>query len=110
MPSFASMGRSACSNNTALTPSRSETLTSVQSSQLPDRHRLVVAPDRDFAERHGVAAVLAEHIMHARGDEELRVEVLVGGPQPRGKIHGIADHGIFLAPGRADIAGDHLAE
>jgi len=38
------------------------------------------------------------------------MEFLVERFKPGGKIHGVADHGIFLAPRRADIAGHHLAE
>ena len=40
----------------------------------------------------------------------MRIEFLVEGFQPGREVHGIADHGVFLAARRADIAGDHFAE
>ena len=40
----------------------------------------------------------------------LRAEVLVERLDPRGAIHGVADHGVFLAARRADVAGDDVAE
>src|SRR5690349_10503270 len=78
--------------------------------QFPHRDRPFIAPDRDLAERYGVAALLSQGVVHRRRDQELRIEILVERLEPRRKIHGVADHGVFLAPRRADIAGDDLAD
>src|SRR5207302_10696984 len=74
-------------------------------SQPPHSHRPLIAPDLDLPERDGIAAGFAERIANRFRDQELRIEVLVERFEPRGEIHGVADHGIFLASRRADIAG-----
>src|SRR5258706_1613648 len=78
--------------------------------KLPHRHRPVIPPDRDLAERNGIAAVVAERATNHIGDQQLRIEFLVERFQPGRKVHGVPDDGIFLPAWRADIAGDHLAE
>src|ERR1700724_4139476 len=64
-------------------------------SQSPDAYRLVIAPDRDLAERNRATAFLAQRVVNGLRDQELRIEILVERFEPRGEIHGIADHGIF---------------
>src|SRR4051812_32491693 len=71
-----------------------------RSPQLKHRDRLLVAAHCDLAARHRIAAVVAQRLAYGQRDQELRAELLVQRLQPRGKIHGVADHGVFLAPGR----------
>src|SRR5438105_882574 len=57
-----------------------------------------------------VAASVAGYDANHIRDQELLIEALVERIEPRGEVHGVADHGVFLAPRRTDIARDHFAE
>src|SRR6185437_1776734 len=53
------------------------TLCPVFLSQLPNHHRLIVAFDRDLAERDRVIAIIAQRLPNRIRDQELRAEFLV---------------------------------
>jgi len=79
-------------------------------SQLPHRHRPVISL---IATSPSDTASVPSSPSASRTVAETRsceLNSLFECFKPRGKIHGVADHGIFLAPGRADIARHHFAE
>src|SRR5262249_60974551 len=79
------------------------------SSQTPHTNRLLVAADRYISERDRVD-ILADRLPNRVGYEELRPELLVEALDSRSQIHRVADHGVFLAPRRADVACHHVPE
>src|SRR5262249_8181333 len=79
------------------------------SDQPPDPNRLLVTADRHVAER-GPAGGVADRPVYRIRDQELRAELLVETFYSRRKIYRVADHGVFLAARRPDVAGHHIAE
>src|SRR5262249_47025090 len=78
-----------------------------RSSQTPHANRLLVAADRYISERDRVD-IMADRLPNRVGYQELRPEFLVEALDSGGQIHRVADHGVFLAPRRADVACHHL--
>src|SRR5262249_41422211 len=78
-----------------------------RSSQTPHANRLLVAADRYISERDRID-IMADRLMNRIGYQELRPEFLVEALDSGGQIHRVADHGVFLAPRRADVACHHL--
>ena len=69
---------------------------------------LFLARDSEFAElpRH---ETVTELLPHRVGDQHLGAEVFVQRFEARGEVHGVADHGVIEAIGRAEISSEHLA-
>src|SRR5262249_3376298 len=78
-----------------------------RSSQTPYANRLLVAADWDISERDRID-ILADRLPNCVRYQELRPEFLVEALDSGGQIHRVADHGVFLAPRRADVACHHL--
>src|SRR5262249_49967422 len=74
-----------------------------RSSQTPHANRLLVAADRYISERDRID-ILADRLLDRVGYQQLRGEFLVEALNSGGQIHRVADHGVFLAPRRADVA------
>src|SRR5262249_25170681 len=78
-----------------------------RSSQTPHANRLLVAADRYISERDRID-IMADRLPNRVRYQQLRPEFLVEALDSGGQIHRVADHGVFLAPRRADVACHHL--
>src|SRR5262249_9603160 len=52
--------------------------------------------------------IIADRLLNRVRYQELRPEFLVEALDSGGQIHRVADHGVFLAPRRADVACHHV--
>src|SRR5262249_57567774 len=77
------------------------------SSQTPHANRLLIAADRYISEWDRID-ILADRLLNSVRYQELRPEFLVEALDSGGQIHRVADHGVFLAPRRADAACHHV--
>src|SRR5260221_134364 len=90
-------------------PGHSGRTAAERSSQTPHANRLLIAGDRYISERERTG-IMADRLLNRVRYQELRPEFLVEALDSGGQIHRVADHGVFLAPRRADVACHHVPE
>src|SRR5258706_6841544 len=88
-------------------PGHSRRTAAERSSQTPHANRLLIAADRYISERERTG-IMADRLLNRVRYQELRPEFLVEALDSGGQIHRVADHGVFLAPRRADVACHHV--
>src|SRR5260221_1678445 len=88
-------------------PGHSRRTAAERSSQTQHATRLLIAADRYISERDRIE-IMADRLLNRVRYQELRPEFLVEALDSGGQIHRVADHGVFLAPRRADVACHHV--